>query len=36
MSTFFVKKEMYKCNESAWTYAWNLFENSYEETNECM
>jgi len=34
MSTFF-KTEMYKCHKSAWTYAWNLFENSW-ETNECM
>jgi len=22
---YFFKKEMYKCNKSAWTYAWNLF-----------
>jgi len=32
--SIFKKIEMYKCNKNAWTYAWNLFENSYEETDE--
>jgi len=35
MSTLFLKK-MYTWSESAWTYAWNLFENSYEHLSKWM
>jgi len=36
MSTFRKKKEMYKCSESAWTYAWSLFGNSYKHLSKWM